>query len=343
MPLNFGYTPRSGFYWNRSQQGRRDITKEVSLYGAAGKSMANFQKGLKKRKRYGKRRPKSRAPVRRRTALRVSRLARRLSKVEKNVDSLDSLLDYRDADETFISSSSGQSTNGYVSGSLTHVNSCLAQAKMYDATTNAFLVKDLASGTYNREIKLRHRITRYLRNNTSVNIFVDAYVYKVVDDTSVGAAAQINSGLADATNSSISNPFMRAEDSPHIGASWKRVKKFTKMVMPGRQISVSWGTKWFDHSPDYAQTQTDLYTRENHCLEILFVMRGSIEHQPLTPFEVGIGQHGCDIITVRDMYMKYNSGGPAIKYVYLLDSTDQDSGKVHAEQPDVATGQTYAI
>lgn len=301
------------------------------------------KKYARKAKRKRNARASSSRPSSKRVATRVSRNASRISKLQKAVAGMDSVLKVRSVDSTRISAGTEQSYQGEVMLTKSGIETAMANGRFYNPSVPGTLITaDLSTGTYSRIIKCRGHQRMRVANNTTVGYYCDIYVFECKDDSDTLAGAAWDAGLTDVGGLSSSSSMSFIEDSALLKSLWRKKLKKTYYVAPGEEVSCSWTSPYFLYNPANKDVDTDAYQRSFHTFEMLAVLRGKICHSAATTTNVKIGDQAADVSIYREYEFRYDSGGPPLKYIVATDNQPAVSDERYANMPisDIQTLDT---
>lgn len=237
---------------------------------------------------------------------------------------------------SFIHTSSvNQSNHQIYTGWLhTDTEAVIDNLKYFDpATPGTFTTTDFNAGTNQKEILVDSVYSKLtLKNNAQIPGRVTVYTLKPKTDTSISPTTAITNGLADIGNPTSTSQLIYATDSDQFTDLWKICATRSKIVMPGREISISHSEKNYRYDPAYFDAQTSTYSKKGRCFMFLVRVEGVMAHDS-SASEVGFAQASFDVILERKSVIKYNAGAQ-IKWLEILDSVSTfTNGAVVSSMP----------
>lgn len=229
-------------------------------------------------------------------------------------------------------------------GSLNGIESAAANLRYFDPGTNALVVADPTSGTYQRELCISITRRVQIRNNYQVPVYVQLWNCYPKDATSQSVASMFSSGLSDQmiTPNTVS-PLMQLTDSLDLKNVWNCKMVVNRRLMPG-QLAVGYGNnKMFEYTISTNDVHTLQYQKKQGGHIFFLRIVGEIQHDSGGLNEVGVGTAGVDWMCDAVVRFEYDAGKNL--HEFSLDDTSASSftgGGILSNNP-VVDNQSYSV
>lgn len=278
----------------------------------------------------------------------VSRKPKTLKKqvraLQKQVNYNTSTLTYRSID--CIPHKATSNTAAYLErsvSSVSYIEAVLAQLRFFDPSNPGTLLNASgATGTYSRKYQVKYSVNFVIKNNYQVPCVLKVYKYKAKKDTDQSSSTAFTAGLADIGNPSSTSIIVYPTDSPLLEDLYKLEKCTTWNMKPGQERTYSFSSVFFDYDPSDTDTHALAYQTAYKAFSMLFRVSGVPAHDKTTATQLGTIACGVDIQEKQTYIVRYNSGGPEIKYIYVSDALDtMTAGPVVSQV--VVDNQEYSV
>lgn len=316
----------------------------------AGVKYAPYVKSAYKLYKNSVKKKSVKAPVKaivyKKRVVKKSNLNKRLNKLSKEVKRNRSHHTYRlRVTDACLSSANQQ---GFLSNGLlqdTYFDNAVAALRFFDPSNPATLVTaDLGTSTYQQDINfIKSSVTYTVRNNYQVPCYIRVFLCIPKVDTSLSPGTCFTSGLADQGNPSTTNPRLYLTDSDLFDDIWKIHSSKKMLLMPGRQISLSYSApRSFEYDPSLIDSHPSSYMRQYFACSSFVQVSGVVGHDTSLD-EQGTLAAGVDIMADITFKIEYNSGGAVLNDFTVSNASNSfTNGPVVSAAP-VADNQNYSV
>jgi len=251
-------------------------------------------------------------------------LKKQVKDLQKQMNDLNSHLTVRYHDAfRLLASQNATGIVSHVQNDTTTIELALNNLRYYDPSNpGTLLTASGTAGTYLKKYQMKSSYVYNFRNNYQIPVQVKIYKYTVKVDTSIPPSTAFTNGLADIGNPTSSSVIVYPSDSPQLKALWVQKSVITWSLKPGQEKVYSLNSSWFDYDASLTDSHGDLYQKPCKCTAILIRIQGVPSHDKTTNTQLGLAAAGIDYTEKITMMVKYNSGGPDIKYLVVADNVD---------------------
>lgn len=264
----------------------------------------------------------------------------RIKDLEKKVKDISALLENDRATHTHryravarvLSSVNSVTQTAFSTGSITSLETAMANLRFFDPGTNALVTADPSTGTYQRDILCNVNTKMTLRNNYQTPADVRLYFCRPKADTSISPTSAFTNGLTDQGNPSSSSPVMYLTDSQQFKELWSIEASKKVILEPGEMCSLSYYIKDFEY--DFASSDAHSLAHQRRYNGYSWVIRivGVLGHDT-TLDEQGFLQCGVDAVQDVTYVFKYDAGKDLNDYSISDNSSTFTNGGVVSSKP----------
>lgn len=317
-----------------------------SAYNYATTPTKNTAPAVPLRGRPSKRKRRKRKP-RSKTARKIKHCQAQIKQLNQKTDASLGTMTYRR-----LSSTQSLSQNNQQNAVISEINgrseiiAVLKKLKFFNPSNPGTLLTDVdgSDGTYSRDYLFKS-ITQKLqiRNNFIADVQVKVYYCTVKEDTGLTPVQAWAAGIPDGGNAGgVEQLANYPSDYSHFRDIWHSKVVLTTTLSPGQSANLSNTVKNVEYDPAVFQTQTDEYQRDIKSGCFMVVFQGTNSHTTSSPFPVGYGVAGLDLIQQTIHVVEYQAG-TNIKYVHIQnDLPSLASGGFQSHQPK-AENQTFSF
>lgn len=231
---------------------------------------------------------------------------------------------------------------GYTSqGTITALQSAMANLRFYDTTTDALVLRDPANGTYQRDITVAIFRKILITNNYQVPVYVHLYSCTPKVDQADNAANLFATGLVDQQNPLNTSVLINFKDSIDMKSLWncKLIKK--GLLKPGSTYVGSRFHKQFDYNFGVTDEHTLPYQKRYGGHNWVVRITGVLGHD--IGGGTGVGSMSCGVdIAINTTYKFKYDAGKDLHDITVSDNADAPvSGFVKSAVP-VVDNQAYS-
>lgn len=182
--------------------------------------------------------------------------------------------------------------------------------KFYDPSVPATLVtEDGGNGIYQRDFFFKSvKVEIEIKNNYRIPCWVEAYIVKPRDNTSITPVTSYAAGLSDQGGVSFTSPLAYPWDSIQLGLLWKSVQSVKRYLNGGDSIYMEYILPSFSYDKSYVDTITEVYLPMYHSCNLLTRMSGALAHDNVTPTDIGTGTSAMNIMRTISYVIEYPAG-----------------------------------
>lgn len=264
-----------------------------------------------------------------------SSLIKSVRTLQKHVNSNLSKLTYRFNDVFRLIASANQTAMvAHVMNDVSVIELCLAQLRFFDPSNPGTLINGSgATGTYSRQFDVKASYTYKFKNNYQVPVELRVYKYRVKSDTNITPYVAFTNGLADVGNPTSTSPVVYPSDSPQLHDLWSPSGVTTWKLLPGQEKTFNLVSREFKYDPADVDSHNLSYQKKYDAQAIMLRIVGPPAHDKTTATQLGFIGAGIDYSEKATYVIKYNSGGPAIEYIYVSDAADAMTAGAMVSQP----------
>lgn len=193
-------------------------------------------------------------------------------------------------------------------GKIADIESSVAALRFYDTSTNALVVNNISTGTYNREITLSISRKITVRNNYQVPVQVRIYNCTPKRDTNIDPKSGFTQGLTDQmVTPALTSPLTYPTDSDEFNHQWTSKVAVNKMLQPGEQCTATHFTKDFSFDFSDVDNHALVYQRSYGGHAFLLRLVGALGHDSVAG-EYGNVTAGVDVEDLATYKIKYDAG-----------------------------------
>lgn len=226
----------------------------------------------------------------------------------------------------------------------TELESVLAQLRFFDIAAPATLVNASgAVGTYSREYLFKTIYSRLeFMNNYQIPCKVTIYVCCPKEDTSITPTTAFTDGLADQGNPASTSPMVHLTDSIQFTRLWRICKRKSRVLMPGRRLTLSMSVKDIMYDPSLVDSHALIYQPKYRSYQFVVRVEGVIAHDSAVATEQGFAAAGGDF-SVHTKYVVRYEAGTDLKYIHINDGADTFTNGALVSEAPIADNIGYSV
>lgn len=302
---------------------------------------SNKQKAYvkKKVKKFRAKQIKARNPA-------IQQLDRKINRLARDVNLDTSVFTYRRNDfGSLLTTASIKSSVEVVFNSAASLETAMAGIRYWDSTSGAYEVANPATDAKSKSINVVKCFSKMeFKNNYQVPCVLTVYSCKSKFDTSIGPVTAFTNWATDnLVSGSNTHPQLYLSDSTHFNELWKIVQKKESTLYPGQSMTISDSLPPFMYDSGAYDSHALAYQKSFHGMAYAIQVTGVVAHDSASATELGLCPAGIDYVQTRTWSMKYDSGGPSVKLVHVVNSGDTafTNGAVVSQQ--TVDNQSYSV
>lgn len=273
------------------------------------------------------------------------RISQSSAKVMKIMKTFQGNLEFRNIDSRYIRTAGYNQTNHSLCDdvNMAAYESVLGNLKFFNPSAPGTLISASgATGTYYREYLFRSVSSIHtVKNNYQIPCKVTLYYCTVKNDTNIGPITAFTDGISDGSNAASTSLFINLTDSDEFNDLWRIAKKKTKLLLPGRQMSLSYRFNNMLYSPATYDSHTSTYQKRFKCFVVICRVEGVQAHDSAAN-EVGFTNAGVDVTWRTSYKVQYDAGGD-INYLYVSENQDSFTNGPLVSSMPVADNINYSV
>lgn len=309
---------------------------------AAGAGMA-----VRQASKYMTAKPKKKRQVRRKYKTRRTKKT-----VKKQLKEIKQSLKSDQAVHTFRGRYTGRTTcavnqsvfYGVPSIQASTLETAMANLRYYDPAVPGTLVTANAStGTYTRQVHFK-RLYNVLtiRNNYQIPVNVKVYSLAPRNDTSIAPETFFSNGLTDQGAAlSATSPILYPTDIDMFNANWRILKSKSRLLLPGREFSISYSFGPFDYDPSNYDSHSLSFQRKFGAHYFGIRLEGVLGHDTVADEQTTM-QCAIDWMLNKKHVITYDAGVNLNDY-YTDNSADASFTNGGVTSQVVVDNQAYSL
>lgn len=276
---------------------------------------------------------------------RKKRQSMTVSKIQRILKTFQGNLEFRAIDSRYVRTAGYNQTN-HSSCDIVNMaafEAVLGQLRFFNpAVPGTLTTADGSTGTYYREYLFKSIVsTHTVKNNYQIPCKVTLYYCCPRTDTNIGPITAFTDGITDTSNASSTSLFIGLKDSDEFRDLWRVAKQKTKLLLPGRQFSLTHSIKNMLYSPATYDSHAVSYQTRFKCFYVICRVEGIPAHDSAAN-EVGYTNGGVDVVWKTNYKVQYDAGGD-INYLYVSENQDSFTNGPLVSSMPVADNINYSV
>lgn len=227
-------------------------------------------------------------------------------------------------------------------GNLTDVQNSVANLRFYDPATNALVTKDVASGTYARDMIISINRRLIVKNNYQVPCYIRIYDCYPKVDTGLSVEDCFDDALLDQGNPSNTSPLVFLSDCLQLRDMWSCKCVYKGVLGVGKTVVRNSFSRDFQYDFNVVDEHAVAFQRRYGGHNWFITLTGCLAHDNTVATEQGIAQGGIDYIHDTVYKIKYDAGKD-LKDISINDNSDTFTTLAVQSNKPRADNQPYEI